>query len=507
MRNEIIEMKDLSDSREIMAKKSPPAITILIFLISSILVIALIWAYFAKLDTYVKVSGEVRTSENISEITLLNGGKLSEIKFQDGSYVEKGDVLFLLDDEYYVNQKEIIIKQIEEKKVSIENYEKLITSIKNDKNEFSESQDSEFYHQYESYRLELENALKQISSNNEKITASQNEILQAISQNQASMDKVKKTYEDYSELYNAINEDYQYTGTNQITINIYNMYTASINKVTVLYEESVSAYDELVQKKQENPDSVTQEEIEQAEQSKNAAYADIQSTKASTLNEINSVLQELDNQIDTYQANIDSYSIKNDSLLFDDTEQITIDRIKNSYYININNSIQALETEIDSFESKSAEIEETLSNCNIKAEQDGFLTYSKELSTGDTISAGTTIGTIVPNTSEYVVNLYIPEYEIVNIEIDQVVEYSFSGISSTDFGKTYGKILSVSADSFVNQTNGQKYYKATASIEETQLENSDGNIVNIKVGMIAEIRAIVGTQSVVSWLLDKLNFV
>lgn len=55
--------------------------------------------------------------------------------------------------------------------------------------------------------------------------------------------------------------------------------------------------------------------------------------------------------------------------------------------------------------------------------------------------------------------------------------------------------------------NGQKFYKATASIDKTELTNKHGGKRNIKTGMLVESHTITGTQSIMTWLLDKLSFI
>lgn len=142
MREELIDIKDLSDSREVMTKKAPRGITIFLLIVATILVVALTWAYFGKLDTYVKASGEIRSAETLSTIVLPNGGKLAAIHSADGCSVQAGDVLFEFDSDYYISQRDLIQKQITEKENDIANSEKLIRAIRQDKNLFDANADA-----------------------------------------------------------------------------------------------------------------------------------------------------------------------------------------------------------------------------------------------------------------------------------------------------------------------------------------------------------------------------
>lgn len=93
----IMDINDLSDSREVMAKKVPPATTVFICFVAMMLIAAFIWAYFGKIDTYVIATGEIRSAETPSTITLRNGGKIANIIIADGAFVHEGETIIELD--------------------------------------------------------------------------------------------------------------------------------------------------------------------------------------------------------------------------------------------------------------------------------------------------------------------------------------------------------------------------------------------------------------------------
>jgi len=506
MRTELIDMADLSDSREVMEKKAPPAITIFINILAVVLVVALIWSYFGKIDTYITASGEIRPENDVGTLTSLNGGKIKSISYEDGATVNEGDILISFDCDYYISQKENIEGQVVQKQKDIENYNKLINSIQSDKNLFNESSDGVFYYEYENYKLELQSTLQQITDGNSQVNSSKKEIEQSISNATSSLNDIKNLYNEYSSFYNAIKNDKEYTGSNESLKSLYNNYISSLNKAQIVYDNYVSSYDSLIKQQEENPDSVTQEQIEQASYSKKNAYADLTAIKNNMLIEINETLSELKQQQETLSANIDSYKLKKEALSYSNNADESKKKLKNSYYININSTIKSIEKEIEALNTQLHSIDESISQSDIKAAQSGIITYSQSYSVGDTLNAGTTIGTIIPSSEDISVTLYIPEYYISQVDIGQKVEYTFNSISATDFGKVYGEIIEISADSFTDQTSGQKFYKAKATIDKSVLTNDLGETRTLKTGMIVEVHAITGSQRILYWLLDKLNF-
>ena len=133
--------------------------------------------------------------------------------------------------------------------------------------------------------------------------------------------------------------------------------------------------------------------------------------------------------------------------------------------------------------------------------------YSKEYAEGDIISSGEIVATVISKEDAYRVVMYIPEYSISETFVGQEVEYVIAAAPNIDFGKIYGVITEISYDSFVDQSTGQKYYKAVATISRTKLTDKDGQERNLKNGMLVEIHAITGHKRIITWLLEKLNFI
>lgn len=562
----IMDINDLSDSRELMAKKVPPATTVFICFVAMLLMAAFIWAYLGKIDTYVIATGEIRSAETPSTITLRNGGKIANIVIADGAFVHEGDTIIELDKDYYEKQQSLLDEQIARKESDIANYQQLIKSIQNDDNMFHESRDPVFYYQYENYRLELEAANKKIASTNDQVSAASKGYELAIDYAADNLKSVQILHKEYQALYAAVESGGTYTGANQTVTSVYNSYKSSLDKARITYSAYEEAYTQLLREyelsgagstpsESENetiPDpnnvfpeetangianneltdadepktatagaqsdfdtggasqtaslsSVTAEQVRQAKYSMDTAQADLAAIKMSALEQITATLDKLDEQASAYQSNIREYRAKDGALLYDDSREISRQQIKNGYYIDISNSIVSLRQELKALESQKLDAEETSANLSISAARSGILLYSQNCAIGDVVSGGATIASIIPESGGYEIELYIPDGKISEVHVGQEVEYTFEAVSVTDFGKAHGKITDISADSFTNQTDGGKYYKATATIDNTVLTGDKGETRVLRIGMLTKAHAKTGTQSILSWLLDKLN--
>ena len=93
----IDQLRYLSQSALIEETKPPYAVRTTLFLVSSIILILIVWAGFTKIDEIAITTGEVIPSKYVQSIQHLEGGIVSEIKVIEGELVQKGQIIITLD--------------------------------------------------------------------------------------------------------------------------------------------------------------------------------------------------------------------------------------------------------------------------------------------------------------------------------------------------------------------------------------------------------------------------
>ncbi len=517
----IIDMKDLSDSREVMMKKSPPAISIFIYILFSIVVIALLWANFSKIDNYINVTGEVRPNDSVATITSMTGGKVKKINFADGNNVTAGDSIIEFDSDSIMEQKKLLESQLESEESKLKYYDKLKRSVEAKENLFSCSPDEEtYYYQYENYITALNNQINQINTSNKQAESKKKELKNSIETINSQLTISNSLINDYKNLYNSVLANNEYTGKSTQMSLLYSEYKNNYHKLELVYDNCKKTYDEIINQNEDNGDShfnnddvttiestsANQEVIDKAKYALDVAENDLITAKNSFLLEINSNIEELKSKLLTLESQKKAYSTQLNTLSYDNSVSDLEEKAKAEIFVSINNSIDIVNSEIENIKNQLITINQSTENAVVLAQSTGTLLLLHEIITGDYIQAGAQIGTIVPDGSQYKVSLYIPEGRISEIKVGQEIEYTVNAISVTEYGKVKGKILSVSVDSFTSEDGTQKFYKAEATLDTAILKNKHGDSAEIKTGMLLEARIISGSQSVLSWLLDKLNF-
>ena len=95
----IMDMREISDSTEAYAAKPHKIFVIFIYTILGMLAVALIWAYFWKLDIVVKSNGIFKMQDSANVISVETGGRVVAVYMQEGIYVNEGDTLLTINHE------------------------------------------------------------------------------------------------------------------------------------------------------------------------------------------------------------------------------------------------------------------------------------------------------------------------------------------------------------------------------------------------------------------------
>ena len=175
--SKIYSFDQLTDSVELLEKKPPRFIVVLLCFLSLSLLGFIIWAYVGKLD--------IVSKSNISVSRTQITGIVDTVFVRSGDEVKKGDTLIQLKNQELTdkqNQFEQIVKHLEGQKEMLEQLKK---SIQFHKLSFSDEVDKKIREEYKAYEQgyqslqnEKENEINVIA--NSKLSNEQDEILQGL---------------------------------------------------------------------------------------------------------------------------------------------------------------------------------------------------------------------------------------------------------------------------------------------------------------------------------------
>lgn len=627
MKGIVLDLKDITDSREVMESKESPKIRCFIYILLAVIISAVVFACFFEIDEYTKVSGEIKTLSASGLITSSSSCKLDEILVSEGQHVKKGDILFTLDADYANEQMALYQKKLSGYNDDLANTELLRKSVNEDKNLFkNDSSDSKYYYRYEQYKNGVLMSAQEIDNSRLDSSLSEEEKESNLKSTKQNILQKEQNLKEYKNLICCVEADAGYSGTNPEINAAYSQYITSYEKSKLIIENSRLTYENTSDKYNNRPtEPVSLEQAELAKQKSDSTYSALQSYQSSYLADIRSHIVLLENQLvsdntndnarttlniykdlknalengltfstdnadiqasyndyteknsslseeyskasaeykslyekytqqspaDITQADVDSSRYSYESAVLDAQtikntfvsqiqtsisalnkeidalkesknslelslkgskdlkkyEQLSGDKLKNEAIISINSELDSINENIIAVKSQISEIDQTIKNSEIEASFNGTVTLVGELNSGDVIQGGSSLCTLIPDTDQLKATLYIPENEVSKIDVGQKTEYIFDAIPYNEYGKVTGEILSISADSISNESTGGKYYIAQADISALSLKNSNGDIREIKTGMLVEAKTISGSKKAIVWLLEKINFI
>ena len=147
MTTTIRNITELQDRRIMMEKKLPP------FGYALVLVV---WST-KNYRTYVSQSSGSVQAANKTYIMSSYSGSITELNVSEGTYVNEGDLIAHIKSTDLDMQQDSIQSQLDIYKKQKSQYEKLVKSIQDDKNYFSETDidDQPYYYQYETYKSQV----------------------------------------------------------------------------------------------------------------------------------------------------------------------------------------------------------------------------------------------------------------------------------------------------------------------------------------------------------------
>lgn len=236
----IVDMKDMSDSTEVYESKPNRFLVYTIYLILLMLVVAVLWMHFSRMDIVVKSNGVFKGSNTVYEISSGVTGSVAEAYIGNGQYVEAGEVLYVLNIE---ELSDTILRYQDELKAAEDRLEILSAYEKSLDGEIQELEaclDNPYYGEFIN-RRELLYANVSI---NESDTEGQ------ITLYQGNVDSISETIATYNEKIEKLNAVKQcvttqkniFDASESIYYSMVNSYLASYSYTATQYDNQVNEY-------------------------------------------------------------------------------------------------------------------------------------------------------------------------------------------------------------------------------------------------------------------------
>lgn len=169
------------------------------------------------------------------------------------------------------------------------------------------------------------------------------------------------------------------------------------------------------------------------------------------------------------------------------------------YRLQLYNMLYSLNNEKNDCEARLEELRLSSETYLIKSPVDGYVNMITIISTGQTITAGSTVATIVPTESSLIVECYIPDSNRGDIDIGMETKIKLAAYPFSDYGEITGKVQYISPSTFSTEAYGNVYV-VNVGIEREDI-NSE---IELTSGLSGNVEILVGKRTVIRYFLDPI---
>lgn len=480
MRGVTENLKDLSDSRELMEARPHPFGIYFIYILLVMLMLSLLWASLGEVDVVVKSRGVIRPVGGTGTLTAATGGKLITVFKHNGDQVKSGDVLFEIESSGVKKQLKSVEEALLVAEADLSRAETLKASIEEGVNHFDKAKDSEGFQLYVQYAMDKVKTTETILSLESQHISLEADIigfgaiLRAIENNQKTCTG-GKTYQRWL-------DDYTY-------------------KMNDMMEKAVTAQEKFEQAKALfNEGALSASEYKALEQAYTASVSSADAYQNETLLSYQEKVDQSKEQLSTLKAQL--MQLKPESAL--DSPQAYFESAK---LLTLTEEIKALVLEKDQLSVNQKQLSLELEKCSIISPMDGVLAMDRLYVVGDVIDSGMKFGTVVPGVAQDLkVQLYLPNASISQVAVGDGVKLKVDALPYKEYGLLRGKITHINADASVDSTSGMSYYLVDVSLDESHLMSYKGKKEQIIPGMTLDGQVIAERKKIIILMLEKLDF-
>lgn len=485
MKYKIEELKDITDSREIMQSKPNGFSKYMTYIIIVLLASVIVWSILANKEITVKASGFVRPSIEVAKLSSGVNGTVTEVNISEGMTVKKGDVLLVVNGEEYEVQKKSLEESLKNRENDLEANKKLKKSILDEVN-YLDSEDTIERIYYKKYQLYLEN----LKNGNSQVDSLESQ-----------KENIKETINDLNLLLKSMEEEKNQFDSNHYLYYQYKDYEMTLQNYRIQISDYTNQINDL-EKGKVKADKESKEENLQIKNNNEIIDKQIKEIE----NNIKNIEKEIEKYKNNQKMNISNTIAQNELKLKEGVATSSNGSYKEQYITQLDSTIMSLESTISEIKMNLDVANNKIQSTSIKADSDGIVNLINDIKVGDFIQAGTQIASIIPNDNdEYKAEIYIENQKFGEIKDGEDVILEFVSLPQREYGIVRTNLSDISVDAKVSEKEKTSYYTGICDIPVKTMTNKKGNSIDIKNGMLIEARIINREVSYFRYFLEKIN--
>ncbi|OUU66732.1 MAG: hypothetical protein CBC24_02590 [Candidatus Pelagibacter sp. TMED64] len=163
----------------------------------------------------------------------------------------------------------------------------------------------------------------------------------------------------------------------------------------------------------------------------------------------------------------------------------------------------AVQTELNESIERVNALEDTVARTIVRAPDSGIVNGLQVHTIGGVIGPGMRIVDVVPAEDDLIVEVQLSPNDIDRVAVGQEATIRFSTFGIGSVPTVFGKVITISADSFTNESTGMSYYLARVEVDPSSL--MDLGELTLMPGMPAEVFIATGARTLMEYLFKPFS--
>ncbi|GJM12046.1 MAG: HlyD family type I secretion periplasmic adaptor subunit [Pseudohongiella sp.] len=182
--------------------------------------------------------------------------------------------------------------------------------------------------------------------------------------------------------------------------------------------------------------------------------------------------------------------------------ELQILQLRREFLNEVVNNLGETQTSLRDIRERLNALQDVVSRTVVRAPVSGIVNGMQVHTVGGVIGPGTQIAEIVPQSDELIIEASVLPIDIDRVATGQEATIRFSSFASS-VPAIFGEVISISADSQVDQTTGASFYLARVEVTPEGIEDL-GNLV-LMPGMPAEVFISTGSRTFIQYLFKPFS--
>lgn len=183
--------------------------------------------------------------------------------------------------------------------------------------------------------------------------------------------------------------------------------------------------------------------------------------------------------------------------------ELQVINLQNEKLSEVLTQLRETQTQVADLEERIRAADDVMNRIVISAPQAGIVNNLKFHTIGGVISPGTPILEVVPIDDKQIIEAQVSPQDIDVVHAGLDAQVTLTAYKMRSVPRLPGKVVQVSADSFVDSVSGHQFYIARVEIDQEEMQKVKN--VELKTGMPAMVQIVTGKKTPLRYLFDPLT--